>query len=149
MDRYLIETPHTASECLDLIKVLNAQGYLWNFDWGCKAGIHSGWAIIDAENEAEARLAVDHLPDDGFQVLRRGLAGAILDLDAEPAGGADPAHGRRREDEGEAFLGEFGLEELVFGAGEKIRRGTGDRGDEVMNCDWLAVECALLISVRG
>ena len=38
MNRYLIETPHTAEECLDLIKVLTAQGYLWNFDWGCKAG---------------------------------------------------------------------------------------------------------------
>jgi hypothetical protein len=61
MDRYLIETPHTAEECLDLIKVLNAQGYLWNFDWGCKAGIHSGWAIIEAENDAEARLAVPPL----------------------------------------------------------------------------------------
>jgi hypothetical protein len=55
MDRYLIETPHTGSECLDLIKLLNAQGYLWNFDWGCKAGIHSGWTIIQAENEAQAR----------------------------------------------------------------------------------------------
>ena len=58
MDRYLIETPHTVEECLDLIKVLNAQGYLWNFDWRCKAGIHSGWAIIEAENDAEARLVV-------------------------------------------------------------------------------------------
>ena len=61
MDRYLIETPHTASECLDLIKLLNAEGYLRNFDWGCKAGIHSGWVIIDAENEAQARLAVPPL----------------------------------------------------------------------------------------
>ena len=61
MDRYLIETPHTASECLDLIKLLNAQGYLWNFDWGCKAGIHSGWTIIQAESEAQARLAVPPL----------------------------------------------------------------------------------------
>jgi len=61
MDRYLIETPHTGEECLDLIKVLNAQGYLWNFDWGCKAGIHSGWAIIEAEDEAQARLVVPPL----------------------------------------------------------------------------------------
>jgi len=61
MDRYLIETPHTAEECFDLIKVLNAQGYLWNFDWGCKAGIHSGWAIIEAENGEQARLAVPPL----------------------------------------------------------------------------------------
>jgi len=61
MNRYLIETPHTGEECLDLIKVLNAQGYLWNFDWGCKAGIHSGWAIIEAENVAQARLVVPPL----------------------------------------------------------------------------------------
>jgi hypothetical protein len=61
MDRYLIETPHTSEECLDLIKVLNAQGYLWNFDWGCKVGIHSGWAIIEAENDAQARLSVPPL----------------------------------------------------------------------------------------
>ena len=61
MDRYLIETPHTGEECLDLIKVLNAQGYLWNFDWGCKVGIHSGWAIIEAENDAQARLLVPPL----------------------------------------------------------------------------------------
>ena len=39
MDRYMIETPHTAEECLDLITVLNAQGYLWHFDWGCRAGV--------------------------------------------------------------------------------------------------------------
>jgi hypothetical protein len=38
--------------------VLNAQGYLWNFDWGYKAGIHSEWAIIGAEN---ARLVVPPL----------------------------------------------------------------------------------------
>ncbi len=61
MDRYLIETPHTGPECLVLIKLINAQGYLWNFDWGCEAGIHSGWAIIDAENEAQAQLAVPPL----------------------------------------------------------------------------------------
>jgi hypothetical protein len=70
MDRYLIETPHTASECLDLIKLINAQGYLWNFDWGCEAGIHSGWAIIDAENEAQARLAVPPLVRSRARIIR-------------------------------------------------------------------------------
>jgi hypothetical protein len=61
MDRYLIETPHTGSECLALIKQINAQGYLQNFDWGCEAGIHAGWAIIEAENEEQAHLAVPPL----------------------------------------------------------------------------------------
>jgi hypothetical protein len=70
MDRYLIETPHTGPECLVLIKLINAQGYLWNFDWGCEAGIHNGWAIIDAENEAQARLAVPPLVRSRARIIK-------------------------------------------------------------------------------
>jgi hypothetical protein len=70
MDRYLIETPHAGSGCLALIKQLNAQGYLQNFDWGCKTGIHSGWAIIEAENEAEAQLAVPPLVRSRARVIK-------------------------------------------------------------------------------
>jgi len=70
MDRYLIETPHTSSECLVLIKLINAQGYLWNFDWGCEAGIHNGWAIIEAENEAQARLVVPPLVCSRARILK-------------------------------------------------------------------------------
>ena len=58
MQRYLIETPHSAQDCKMLVDQVYAMGYLNNFDWGCKAGVHSGWAIIEAENEADARLAV-------------------------------------------------------------------------------------------
>jgi hypothetical protein len=61
MDRYLIETPHTAAECLTLLKEINAQGYLRHFDWGCGSRVHTGWAIIEAENEAQAMLAVPPL----------------------------------------------------------------------------------------
>jgi hypothetical protein len=70
MDRYLIETPHNGPECLVLIKQLNAQGYLWNFDWGCQAGIHIGWAIIAAENEAQARMAVPPLVRSRARLIR-------------------------------------------------------------------------------
>jgi hypothetical protein len=58
MNRYLIETPHTDSNCLLLVDQVQAMGYLHNFDWGCKNGVHCGWAIIEAENEEQARLAV-------------------------------------------------------------------------------------------
>jgi hypothetical protein len=70
MDRYLIETPHTSQECLILVKQLNAQGFLWHFDWGCEAGIHSGWAIIEAESGAEARLAVPPLVRDRVRIIK-------------------------------------------------------------------------------
>lgn len=58
MKRYLIETPHTAQDCKMLVDQVYAMGYLYHFDWGCKVGVHSGWAIIEAESEADARLAV-------------------------------------------------------------------------------------------
>jgi hypothetical protein len=61
MQRYLIEAPHTEEDCLALIEEVNARGYLSNFDWGCRAGIHTGWTIIEAESIAEARMAVPPL----------------------------------------------------------------------------------------
>src|SRR4029077_7385017 len=61
MDRYLIETPHTERNCRDLVDLVNAAGYLHHFDWGCTAGVHCGWAIIEADNGAQARLAVPPL----------------------------------------------------------------------------------------
>ncbi len=70
MDRYLIETPHTGPECLDLVKEINAQGYLWHFDWGCEAGVHCGWAVIEAENEAQAHLAVPPLVRTRARIIR-------------------------------------------------------------------------------
>jgi len=61
MDRYLIESPHELKDCARMLQQLTAMGYLHHFSWGCKAGVHCGWAIIEAENEAQARLAVPPL----------------------------------------------------------------------------------------
>ena len=61
MHRFLIESPHREQDCLNVIQLVNAQGYLTRFEWGCMNGVHTGWAVIDAENEAEAVLAVPPL----------------------------------------------------------------------------------------
>jgi hypothetical protein len=58
MNRYLIEAPHSASNCLLLLDELSASGYLHNFDWGCDDGVHQGWAIVEAESKEEALMAV-------------------------------------------------------------------------------------------
>jgi len=50
-------------------------------------------------------------------------------------------------DEGEALLGEFGLEELIFSADEEISGCAGDGGDEVVDGEGLAVESALLVRI--
>ena len=32
--------------------------YLTNAEWGCRAGVHTAWIIVDVANDTEARLAV-------------------------------------------------------------------------------------------
>lgn len=58
MERFLIEVPHTAEGCKHALEQFLAAGFLTHFEWGCLAGEHTGWAIIEAENEAQARLVV-------------------------------------------------------------------------------------------
>ena len=70
MGRFLIETPHREQDCLNVVQLVNAQGYLTHFDWGCMNGVHTGWAVIEAENEAEARLAVPPLVRNQARVVR-------------------------------------------------------------------------------
>jgi hypothetical protein len=70
MERYLIETPHSAEDCDQLINQVYAMGYLYHFDWGCMVGVHSGWAIIEAESEADARLAVPSMVRKKARVVR-------------------------------------------------------------------------------
>lgn len=69
MERYLIETPHTEGNCKLVVNEVHALGYLHNFDWGCEAGIHCGWAIIEAESEAQAKLAVPLLVREAARVI--------------------------------------------------------------------------------
>ncbi|HSG05977.1 MAG TPA: hypothetical protein VLB09_06225 [Nitrospiria bacterium] len=59
MAKYLIEVPHEGGEaaCLQAIQILLSTGshYLTNADWGCKAGVHKAWAMVEVEKEEEAR----------------------------------------------------------------------------------------------
>ncbi len=58
MERYLVESTHTAEDCHHIVEQFIIHGYIINFDWGCLAGVHTGWAIVDAENEFDAKLTV-------------------------------------------------------------------------------------------
>lgn len=55
--KYLIESPHTKEECLREMDEVLAKGRdtLNKFYWGCSKGDHTGYAIVDARNEDEAR----------------------------------------------------------------------------------------------
>jgi hypothetical protein len=80
MDRYLVETPHTDQDCRQLIEQIYAMGYLHHFDWGCKSGVHCGWAILEAETEAQARLAVPPLVRSKARVIKLDKFDAETDL---------------------------------------------------------------------
>jgi hypothetical protein len=56
MARYLIETHHTPEQCLaDLDAVLEqAPGLLQRLEWGCRTGVHTGWATLEASSLQEA-----------------------------------------------------------------------------------------------
>ena len=56
MARYYIESPHTKEECLKAMDEVLQQGagVLAKYDWGCMAGQHTGWAVVDASNESAA-----------------------------------------------------------------------------------------------
>lgn len=58
MQRFLIESPHSAEKCDQAIKDLHAAGYLHHFEWGCNDNDHTGWAIVEAENLEHAKQIV-------------------------------------------------------------------------------------------
>ncbi len=57
MPRYIIESPHTKDECLRALDEIVAKDpkLLDRFEFACMAGDHTGWAVIDAQNERQAR----------------------------------------------------------------------------------------------
>jgi hypothetical protein len=58
MKRFLVVSNHTAEDCVKALKEALAIGYLTHFDWGCKDGVHTGWAVLEAEDKAQAMLSV-------------------------------------------------------------------------------------------
>ena len=70
MNRYLIETTHTKEDCLHVLDLILAHGFITHYDWGCEDGIHTGWAIVEAENSSEALLSVPPLIRDKARAIK-------------------------------------------------------------------------------
>ena len=68
---YLIESPHTKEECLKALDETLARGpqNLAQFDWGCMAGQHVGWATVNAGSESEARNMVAPIVRDKARIV--------------------------------------------------------------------------------
>ena len=70
MDRYLVMIPHTMEECLRSLQQIEAIGTITHFDWGCKDGDHTGWAIIEADDKAQALMVVPTIQRGKAQVIK-------------------------------------------------------------------------------
>jgi len=57
-DRFLVISPHTAGDCKQALKEVNATGYITRFDWGCMDGDHTGWVVLEAETMQQALMVV-------------------------------------------------------------------------------------------
>jgi hypothetical protein len=57
MARYLMTCEHTPEECLEELDSIFAFSHalLDRFDWACKDGDHTGWVIVEAQDEMTAR----------------------------------------------------------------------------------------------
>ena len=70
MDKYIVVLPHTHAECVNALKQIESVGMITHFDWGCKDGEHTGWAIIEAGSKAEAIMVVPTLQRRHAQVIK-------------------------------------------------------------------------------
>lgn len=58
MAAYLIESPHTAEECLAVMDDVNKMKGLGAWDWGCMSGNHTGYRVVRAADENAALAMV-------------------------------------------------------------------------------------------
>lgn len=70
MDKFLVESPHSTHDCKLAVKLIQSAGYLNNFDWGCIDGVHIGWAVIEAENAAQALGVVPAIVRDKARAIK-------------------------------------------------------------------------------
>jgi hypothetical protein len=54
---YLIESPHTPEECLNVMDEVNKAKQLSSWQWGCPEGNHTAYRMVQASSE-EAALAM-------------------------------------------------------------------------------------------
>ena len=60
MERYMIQAPHTQEDCVRALDAVQQAGahYLRATDWGCYAGDHTSWLVVEALDDDDARRMV-------------------------------------------------------------------------------------------
>jgi len=55
--KFMVVVSHTPEQCLEQLDKISAKGadILNQFEWGCKSGHHTGYALIEAETDAAVK----------------------------------------------------------------------------------------------
>jgi len=71
-DHYLLIMPHTAEQCLKALDDMEAASpqLLAKTDWGCMAGDHTGYLIVQAASEQAARNMIPAAERAGAKVIK-------------------------------------------------------------------------------
>ena len=58
MPRYIIQSDHTLEDCVRVLDGFVQAGahYLESADWGCEYGVHTGWLVVEANDDHDANL---------------------------------------------------------------------------------------------
>jgi hypothetical protein len=77
MATYQLESPHTDAECLRALDEISAgtrgPELLKKMYFGCMSGVHTGWAVVDAANEAAAKELLPAFLRSRAKVVKVGL----------------------------------------------------------------------------
>jgi hypothetical protein len=72
MMRYMIMVPHTQEECMKALDSFDTAKDLEKFDFGCKSGDHTAYAMVTAENEDAAKAMVPEDQRDKAKIVAVG-----------------------------------------------------------------------------
>jgi hypothetical protein len=74
MARYMIESPHTPEQCLKALdeELEKGRDVLEKFDFGCKAGNHTAYAIVDVKTRDDALKFVPTFLQKSARILEVG-----------------------------------------------------------------------------
>jgi len=92
MPRYLIELTHAdeRTACVKALQALERHGshLVTHADWGCHAGVHCGWLIVELDSRTEATMIMPpEFRDDARIVeLNRFTRNEVVSWVAEHAG---------------------------------------------------------------
>ncbi len=72
MARFLLQAPHTEEECTKALDSIMGQSeaLLGRFDWGCEAGEHVGWCIVEAQDDSTALMLLPSTIRDDARATR-------------------------------------------------------------------------------